>query len=107
MIAVFNRLPVKEGAAGQIIERFANSRGNVQGFPGFVSMEVLRSEGEDEVLVITRWQSRDAFDAWVASEEFKKAHGRGGSGELLRGHPQMSTYEIAVEREPRADSGST
>jgi heme-degrading monooxygenase HmoA len=73
MIAVFNRLPVKEGVAGQIVERFANSRGHVQGFPGFVSMEVLRSEGTegaDEVLVITRWQSRDAFDAWVGSEEF-------------------------------------
>jgi heme-degrading monooxygenase HmoA len=74
MIAIFNRLPVKEGAAGQIVERFANSRGNVQGFPGFVSMEVLRSEGtpegEDEVLVITRWRSREAFDAWVGSEEF-------------------------------------
>lgn len=70
MIAVFNRLPVKEGAAGQVTEMFANSRGNVQGVPGFVSMEVLRSEGEDEVLVITRWQSQEAFDAWVGSEEF-------------------------------------
>ncbi len=45
----------------------------MQGFPGFVSMEVLSSEGTggaDEGLVITRWQSRDAFDAWVGSEEF-------------------------------------
>ncbi len=33
-------------------------------------------------------------------EEFKRAHGRGGGGDLLRGHPQMSTYKIAVEREP-------
>jgi heme oxygenase (staphylobilin-producing) len=104
VIAVFNRLPVKEGAAGQVIERFANSRANVRGFPGFVSMEVLHSEGADEVLVITRWQNRDAFDLWVESDEFKKAHGRGG-GDLLRGHPQMSTYEVAVERE--APGGST
>ena len=106
MIAIFNRLPVKKGVAGQIVERFANSRGNVQGFPGFVSMEVLRSEeapeGEDEVLIITRWRDREAFDAWVGSEEFKKAHGRSGGGDLLRGHPQMSAYEIAVEREPEA-----
>ena len=73
MIAVFNRLPVKEGAADQVVERFANSRGHVQEFPGFISMEVLRSEGSegaDEVLVIPRWQSRDVFDAWVGSEEF-------------------------------------
>jgi heme oxygenase (staphylobilin-producing) len=102
MIAVFNRLPVKKGAAGQIVERFANSRGHVRNFPGFVSMEVLSSEeteGAEEVLVITRWRSRDAFDFWVGSEEFKRAHGRGGGGDLLRGHPQMSTYEVAVERE--------
>ena len=97
MIAIFNSLPVKEGAADQIVSRFAESRGHVQNFPGFVSMEVLRSDGADEVLVITRWENRDAFDSWVASGEFKKAHGRGG-GDLLRGHPRMSSYEVAVER---------
>ncbi len=102
MIAVINRLPVKEGAADQIVERFANSRGNVQGFPGFVSMEVLNSEAGDEVLVITRWQDKDAFNSWVHSDAFKKAHGRSGGGDLLRGHPQMSTYEVAVEREQSA-----
>jgi heme-degrading monooxygenase HmoA len=70
MIAIVNSLPVKEGAADRIVERFAESRGHVQGFPGFVSMEVLKSEAEDEVLVVTRWQDRDSFDAWVGSEEF-------------------------------------
>jgi site-specific DNA recombinase len=34
------------------------------------------------------------------SEEFARAHGRGGSEGLLRGHPSMSSYEVAVEREP-------
>jgi heme-degrading monooxygenase HmoA len=100
MIAVVNRLPVKEGAADQVVERFANSRGRVQGFPGFVSMEVLRSEEADEVLVVTRWRDKDAFDSWVQSDEFKAAHGRGGGSGLLRAHPQMSTYDIAVTREP-------
>ena len=42
----------------------------MQGFPRFVSMEVRRSEGADEVLVVTRWQSREAFEAWVGSEKF-------------------------------------
>lgn len=102
MIAVINRLPVKEGAADQVVERFAGSRGHVQGFPGFVSMEVLRAEGSDEVMVITRWRDKDAFNSWVRSDEFKEAHGRGGGGDLLSGHPQMGTYDVAVEREPGA-----
>jgi heme-degrading monooxygenase HmoA len=100
MIAVINRLPVKEGMADQVIERFANGRGFVQEFPGFVSMEVLRSEGADEVMVITRWRDKEAFDSWVHSDEFKMAHGRSSGSGLLRGHPQMGTYEVAVMREP-------
>ena len=102
MIAITNSLPVKEGAADQIIERFAESRGNVQDFPGFVSMEVLKSEEESEVLVITWWEDHEAFRSWVHSEDFKKAHGRGGAGELLTGHPKMTTYEVSVERRPEA-----
>jgi heme oxygenase (staphylobilin-producing) len=100
MIAVINRLPVKEGMADQVVERFADGQGFVQNFPGFVSMEVMRSEGDDEVLVITRWRDKDAFNSWVHSDAFKKAHGRGGGSGLLRGHPQMGTYEVTVTREP-------
>lgn len=104
MIAIINRLPVKEGAADRIVERFAESEGSVQGFPGFVSMEVLRSYDADEVLVITRWQDQESFDSWVGSEEFRRAHGRGGGGDLLRGHPQMGSYDVALERAPASSS---
>jgi heme oxygenase (staphylobilin-producing) len=100
MIAVINRLPVKEGMADQVVERFANGQGFVQNFPGFLSMEVLRSEDAEEVMVITRWRDKEAFDSWVHSDAFKEAHGRGAGAGLLRGHPQMGTYEIAVKREP-------
>ncbi|MDQ3925153.1 MAG: antibiotic biosynthesis monooxygenase [Actinomycetota bacterium] len=60
MIAIFNRLSVEKGATGQVVERFASSRGYVQGLSGFVSMEILSSEGADKVLVVARWQSKDA-----------------------------------------------
>jgi heme-degrading monooxygenase HmoA len=105
MIAVVNRLPVREGMAGQVVDRFTNHRGLVQDFPGFVSMEVLRSEKTDEVMVITRWQDKDAFNSWVASDAFKMVHGREGGRSLLRGHPEMSTYKIAVKREATAPKG--
>jgi heme-degrading monooxygenase HmoA len=70
MIAIFNSLPVEEGAADRIVERFAEGRGHAQGFPGFAFMEVLKSEGEDEVLVVTRWQDRDSSDAWVGARSY-------------------------------------
>jgi heme-degrading monooxygenase HmoA len=34
MIAIINRLPVKDGAADRIVERVVKSRGHVQGFRG-------------------------------------------------------------------------
>lgn len=106
MIAVINRLPVREGMADQVVERFANGRGFVQEFPGFISMEVLRSEEDDEVMVITRWHDKAAFDSWVYSDAFKEAHGRGGGSGLLRGHPQMNSYEVAVRREAGGDGAA-
>jgi heme-degrading monooxygenase HmoA len=105
MIAVINRLPVREGMADEVVERFANGQGSVQDFPGFVSMEVLRSEGADEVMVITRWRDKEAFNSWVHSDEFKKAHGRSGGSGMLRGHPQMGTYQVSVTRESGARNG--
>jgi len=32
VIAIFNSLPFKEGAADEIVDRFAASRGHVEGF---------------------------------------------------------------------------
>ncbi len=32
------------------------------------------------------------------SEEFVKVHAKGGTQGLLRGHPKMSSYEVAVQR---------
>jgi heme-degrading monooxygenase HmoA len=37
------------------------------------------------VLVVTRWLDKDAFDAWVASDAFKMAHGWGGGSVYCEG----------------------
>ena len=36
-------------------------------------MEVLKSDAEDDVLAVARWQDKGSFDAWVGSEEFLRA----------------------------------
>jgi heme-degrading monooxygenase HmoA len=76
MIAIMNSLPVNQGAADEgaadgVVERFSGSRGHVRDFPGFVSMEALRSTDEDGVLVVARRRDRAAFDAWVGREELR------------------------------------
>ena len=42
-------------------------------------------------------QRAESADGVQNSEEFAKAHARGGTQGLLRGHPKMSSYEVAVQ----------
>ena len=42
----------------------------------------------------------ESADGGRNSDEFRRAHGRGGAGGLLTGHPRMSYYSVVVERTP-------
>jgi hypothetical protein len=62
-------------------------------------IEVSRNrEGRPKVVVTYRFGPPESADGGQNSEEFSRVHGQGGEG-LLRGHPQVRIYEIAVERE--------
>jgi len=75
MIVAINTIKIKSGHVGEIAERFKNPKG-VQEAAGFIRMELLTEAGEehDELKVCTTWESREAFDGWVNSDAFKKAH---------------------------------
>ncbi|MCC3371705.1 antibiotic biosynthesis monooxygenase [Cohnella sp. REN36] len=77
MIVATNTIKIQSGHADAVAERFKNPKG-VHQAPGFVRMELLKSEeeGYDELKVCTTWESREAFDAWVNSDAFKQAHAR-------------------------------
>jgi heme-degrading monooxygenase HmoA len=46
--------------------------------PGFIDMQVLKPTEEDgEYLVVSRWEGKEHFDAWVGSPEFLEGHKRG------------------------------
>lgn len=43
--------------------------------PGFEAFELLRpSDGGTRYFVYTRWESEEAYGAWLASQDFAKAH---------------------------------
>ncbi|MCR8643048.1 antibiotic biosynthesis monooxygenase [Paenibacillus sp. N1-5-1-14] len=77
MIIVTNTIQVKLGCSSAILERFKVAKG-VQSFEGFVRLDLLRTEGlteYEEIKVNTVWESKAHFEAWVASDSFKAAHG--------------------------------
>lgn len=58
------------GAAAEIEQRFAMRKKAVDQAPGFVSFELLRPAfGETRYFVVTRWKSREAYEAWDAARD--------------------------------------
>ena len=75
MYVVANRVPVAAEWHDAFEERFRARAGQVDLQPGFVRMEILRPVNEDGVyVVLTHWENKAAFEAWVRSDDFKAAH---------------------------------
>ncbi|MFC5703607.1 antibiotic biosynthesis monooxygenase [Cohnella faecalis] len=106
MIVVINTIQVKPGYGDVMKERFRSPK-SVHTFPGFVRMELLRTEGTEqyeEYQVCTTWESKDAFDGWAQSDSFKQAHARrqedrAGSSEMVVGN-KITIHEVLFSHLP-------
>ena len=97
MITVANRMHIAPDYAEQFEERFRTRAGLVDGMPGFISNMVLRPTAEDDpYVVLTLWETQEAFENWVNSDEFKKGHARSGTlpKEAFTGHNKLEVHEV-------------
>lgn len=80
MITVANRIYVNPEYAEAFEQRFLDRAGLVDDMPGFIANMVLRPTAEgDPYVVLTFWESQEAFENWVNSDAFQKGHARSGS----------------------------
>jgi heme-degrading monooxygenase HmoA len=97
MIVTCNRIPVNLEHAAAFEARFADRASLVDGMPGFISFQLLRPLNEgDPYIVMTFWESDEAFKNWTQSAEFKEGHARSGRlpPETFAGHPKLEMYEV-------------
>ncbi|ADR37593.1 antibiotic biosynthesis monooxygenase family protein [Oceanithermus profundus] len=98
MFVTINRIPVHPEYAAAFEARFQDRARAVDAAPGFVRNLVLRpaDPATQPYLVQTFWESREAFEAWVESDAFKKGHARAGSlpREAFRGPNELETFEV-------------
>ncbi len=94
MITVANRIYVKPEFADAFETAFRERAGLVDGMPGFLSNQVLRPVNDgDPYVVLTLWETREAFLNWVRSDEFQKGHAQ--SGTLPRdAYPKPNVLEM-------------
>ena len=70
-------------AGGEALEEaFRNRLGAVDGWPGFLGMEVLRHRRKPGCyLMISRWTTKQAFTEYMRSADHRRSHDRIPGGE--------------------------
>ena len=97
MYVVTNRVPVAPDWREQFEERFRKRAGQVDKQPGFVRMDVMRPETDDNpYLVMTVWETEQAFRNWVGSEDFKLAHQNPLPKEAYNGEGKMEAHTVVI-----------
>lgn len=106
-IVQINALSVPEGMGHVLEQRFAARKKAVDQTPGFEGFDLLRpTDGIDKYLVVTRWESQEAFDNWRNGAAFQQGHAQAGSTEgKPGGHPggDQAAEKKAHAEERRGD----
>jgi len=101
MFVTMNRIPVNPEFSKAFEERFASRAGLVDKAPGFIRNLVLRpvEESSGRYIVMTLWESREAFQAWTKSDAFRKAHAgaRKAPEGMYLGPGKIEVFETVID----------
>lgn len=99
MYVVMNELHIPKQAKAHMIERFGRSAENMKKVPGCLEYLFLNNENEDGKLVVyTKWDTKESYEAWVHSDAFKNAHQeKRESKEKSPGSSELNTYTVVYE----------
>ena len=97
MFIAMNRFEIALGFESGFEAVWRNRESYLSEVAGFVSFALLKGpKADDHVLYAshTIWESQQAFDDWVDSEHFRRAHAQASApkGTYL-GHPNLETFE--------------
>lgn len=98
MFIITRNIIVKEGTSQKVIDRFSKE-GAIEKSPGFIDISILVKKvrrGDEEVLLLIRWESEEAWKNWEKSPEHIEGH-RKNIGKPKPDHILSSTsakYEL-------------
>ncbi len=100
MYIAMNRFRIAPGKEQGFEDLWRQRDSYLDGVAGFREFHLLRGPADEEASLYashTIWESREAFQAWTESEDFRKAHrqARAPEGTYL-GHPQFEGFEVIL-----------
>lgn len=95
MFIAVTRIKAPQEALDHMAEGFRRNAPDLKQFPGFVGFELWR--GEETLEAVSRWESKQAMEAYSRSPMFHAHHGRGtGAQEQSAAQIAQYTAEIIV-----------
>lgn len=95
-----NRFKVKSGSESAFEKVWKDRDSSLSEMPGFIEFRLLRGPlNEEEGYTLfashTIWRSRDDFNAWTRSENFRRAHRNAGDAKAdYVGHPVFEGFTV-------------
>ena len=101
MYISMSRLRLPEAQVAELLEAFTNRARLVENAEGFVELEVWHSDRDPgEVIIVSRWSTRDAFKAYMRSDDHRTSHARIAptlkSAIKLERLEHLHTYEVVA-----------
>jgi len=104
-VVKINAIEVPEGRGEALEARFRARVGEVERMPGFLGFELLRpTGGEKRYFVYTRWETEEAFRAWVEGPAFGRGHAdrSGGEQRPVGTGSSLLEFEVVLSAGPSA-----
>jgi heme oxygenase (mycobilin-producing) len=102
MYVSLSRLRVPDERAAELVSAFRRRAHLVDDADGFVDLQVWQSDTDrGELVMVSRWRDRDAFKAYMKSEQHRISHDRIApdldSAIQLERLEHLHTYEVVAE----------
>lgn len=94
MFIAVNRIQITADEQDKMSHAFQHSAPNLKEFDGFLGFELWHEENGD-LLAVSRWQSKEAFEQYIHSDMFKAHHG-GSEGREMQPRAQVTYYNGEV-----------
>ena len=100
MFIVMNRFQVNRGQDANFETSWRSREGHLAEFKGFVSFSLLKNwlsgDATNEYISHTTWASREDFEVWRDSDQFRHAHAGASMAGVLAGPPTATLYEAVL-----------
>lgn len=98
-IVRINAITVPQGAGDELHRRFEQRVGEVEHMAGFEGFELLRPAEGNTWYVYTRWESEEAFMAWVRSPAFARGHAESAEQPVAHG-AELLCFDVVLASNP-------